>query len=118
MFSLSIFRDILFHVEILGTPNEFFLKLESLLGNTGEMRGHQLENELISLSPSHYETIQELFNKFKVLMIQLKQCAIEKKEYHLIFSIYYKLGPEYSVFVSTFHSSKLTTKNWRMHALE
>ena len=64
--------DLLFHVYSLGTPNEFWLKLESLFGNTDEMRGHELENELISLSLAHYETIQDFFTKFKALVLQLK----------------------------------------------
>ena len=81
------------------------------------MRGHHLENELISLSPAHYEAIEDLFTKFKALVLQLKQCAIENKYDHLILSILSKLGPEYSVYVSTFHSSKLTTRNWKMPAL-
>ena len=82
------------------------------------MRGHHLENELISLSPAHYETIEYFFTRFKALVLQLKQCGIEKKDDHLILSILSKLGPEYYVFVSTLHSSKLTTRNWRMSALE
>ena len=69
---LIISRDILFHVEIISTPNEFFLNIESLFGNTNEMRGHQLENELISLSPTDYETIQDFFTKFRALVLQLK----------------------------------------------
>ena len=55
---LSISREFLLHVEILSTPNEFWLNFESLFGNIDEMRGHQLENELISLSPAHYDTIE------------------------------------------------------------
>ena len=55
---VSITRDLLFHVESISTPNDFCLKLESLNGNTDEMRGHHLENELISLSLAHYETIE------------------------------------------------------------
>ena len=52
MLCLNTSRYLLFHVEIIGTPNEFWLKLESLFGKTDEIRGHQLENELISLSPA------------------------------------------------------------------
>ena len=48
---------------------------------------------------------------FKALVLQLKQCGTEKKEYQLIFSILSKAGPENYVYVSTFHSSKLTTRN-------
>ena len=105
---LNSLRDLLFHVDILKTPNEVWLNIEEFFGNTNEMRGDQLENELISLSPSHFETIQNLFTKFKSLVLQLKQCGIENKEEHLILSILSKLGLEYLVFVSTFHSSKLT----------
>ena len=82
------------------------------------MRGHHLKNELISLSQAHYEKIQDFFTKFKELVLQLKQCSIDNKYDQLILSILSKLGPEYSVFVSTFHSSKLTARNWRMPALE
>ena len=65
-------REIIFHIEILGTPNEFWVKFESLFGKTDEMRGHNLENELISLSPAHYETIENFFTKFKALLLQIK----------------------------------------------
>ena len=80
MLCLIILRDLLFHVDSLSTPNELWLNIETLFKNTNEMRGHQLENELISLSPSHFETIQDLFTKFKSLVIHMKQCGIENKE--------------------------------------
>ena len=82
--------------------------------NIDEMRGQWLKNELISLSLAHFEIVQYFFTKFKSLVLQLKQCGIEKKEEHLILSILSKLGPEYSMFVSTFHSIKLTARNWRI----
>ena len=69
---LNISRDLLFHVDSLSTPNEVWLNIEALFGKTDEMRGHQLENELISLSPAHFETIQYFFTKFKSLVLQLK----------------------------------------------
>ena len=87
MLCLSTLRDILFHVYSICTPNEFWINLESLFGKTDEMRGHQLENKLISLSLAHYETIEYFFTKFKALVLQLKQCGIDKKDDHLILSI-------------------------------
>ena len=72
MLCLNILRDILFHVKMMTTPNEVWLKLESLFGKTDDMRGHQLENESLSLSPSHFEMIQDFFTKFKSLVLQLK----------------------------------------------
>ena len=50
-------------------------------------------------------------------MLQLKQCGIKKKEEQLILSILSNIGTEYFVFVSTFHSSKLTTRNWKIPSL-
>ena len=55
---LNISRDILFHVDSLTTLNEVCLRPESFFGKTGEKRGHQLENDLITLNPNHFETIQ------------------------------------------------------------
>ena len=66
---LSISREILFHIESLTTPNEVWVKLEKLFGKTNELRGQQLENELISLSPAHFDTIQDFFTKFKLLVL-------------------------------------------------
>ena len=69
---LSILRQILFQIDSLTTLNEVQVKLETLFGKTDELCGHQLENELISLSPMQYDTIQELFTKFKLVVLQLK----------------------------------------------
>ena len=57
MLCLSISRDILFHVDNLTTPNEVWLRIKALFGKIDELRGHQLENELITLSPTHFDTI-------------------------------------------------------------
>ena len=69
---LSISRDLLFHLDGFTSPNEVWEKLEELFGKIDEMRGHQLENELISLSPSSFESLQLYFSKFKALVLQLK----------------------------------------------
>ena len=81
-----------------------------IFGKTNEMRGHQIENELISLSPSRFESLQLYFSKFKALVFQLKQRGIEKKEEKLLLAILSKIGTEYSVFFSTFHATKLTAR--------
>ena len=81
------------------------------------MRGHQIENELTSLSPNSFESLQLYFSKFKALVLQLKQCGIEKKDDQLVLAILSKLGPDYSVFVSTFYDTKLTARTWKMPSL-
>ena len=69
---LSISRDLLFHLHGMTSPNEVWEKLVEIFGNIDEMRGHQIENELISLSPSRFESLQLYFSKFKALVLHLK----------------------------------------------
>ena len=78
---------------------------------------HQIENELISLNPSSFESLQLNFTKFKAFVLQLKQCGIEKKEEKLVLTILSKLDPNYSVFIFTFHATKLIARTWKMPKL-
>ena len=63
---LSISRDLLFHLDSLTSPNEVWEKLEYLFGKIDEMRGNQIENELISLSPSSFESLQLSFESLQL----------------------------------------------------
>ena len=54
--SLRISRD-LFHLDGLTSPNEVWENILEIFGKIDEMRGHQIENELISLSPSSFESL-------------------------------------------------------------
>ena len=95
-----ISRDLLFHLEGLRTPGEAWEKLDSLFNKKDELRGHILENELVSLLPSNFETIKQFFTKFKSLVLQCKQCRIQQKDEQNVLYVLSKLGPEYSVFFS------------------
>ena len=96
---LSISRNLLFHLDGLASPYEVWEKLEYIFGNKNQMRGHQIENELISLSPNSFKSLQLYFSKCKALVLQLKQCGIEKNEEKLVLAILLKLGPDYSMFL-------------------
>ena len=76
---LSISRDLLFHLDGLNSPDQVWDKLSEIFGKTDEMRGHQIENELISLSPSNFESLQLYFSKFKALVLQLKSVVLKRK---------------------------------------
>ena len=54
---IHISRDILFHLGGLKTLKETWEKLESLFGNQDELWGNILENDLITLHSSSFETI-------------------------------------------------------------
>jgi hypothetical protein len=104
MICLSISIYLLFHVSRATTPDVVSTTLEGLFSKQDEMRVHQLENELISLSLVHFRNLQELFTKFKSLLVELNICGFMKEEEQLILSILSKLGPEYSIFVSSFQA--------------
>ena len=76
-----------------------------------------MANELFSLSPSSFKSIEGLFTKCNSLVLFLKRCGIEKKEYQLILSILSKLSPKYSIFVSTFHATRISISNWKIPSL-
>ena len=82
--------------------------------NTNEIRGHQLDNELIYLNPSDFSCIQDYLSKYKTLILLCEESKIKKEDKTGICHILSKLGPTYSVFVSTFYSIKesLTTARY------
>ena len=53
----SISRDLRFHLDGLTSPNEVWENIKEIFGKTNEMRGHQIGNDLISLSPSSFESL-------------------------------------------------------------
>jgi hypothetical protein len=85
------------------------------------MRGHMLEVELNTLDPKSFDNIHFLFTKFKYLILSLESCGIDKSKQgdQLILTILAKLGPEYVVSVSTFHSSiYLLGSKWKMPTVD
>ena len=78
-----------------------------------------MENDIIRLSPSDFDTIQDFFTRFKYFLRQLKACGIYKKDDQLILSILSRLGPNYSIFVSTFFATRSTIGSaWNMPSLD
>ena len=67
LLSLSISRDLLFHLDGLKSPNEVWDNLVELFGKTDEMRGHQIENDMISLSPISFKSLQLYFSSLNPL---------------------------------------------------
>jgi hypothetical protein len=91
--------------------------LEGIFGKLDEMRGHMLEVDLNTLDPKSFDNIQDLFTKFKYFLLILGEFGIDKstQEKQLILKILAKIGPEYTVYVSNFHSGRcLFGANWKM----
>ena len=66
---LAISSDLLFHLDGFTTPYQVWTEIESLFGVQDEKRVHLLENELFSLSPSSFDSIEGFFTKFKSLVL-------------------------------------------------
>ena len=76
----SVSKDIWFQIIELKTPKLVWDNLASLFDKHDEMRIHQLENDLITLNPSNFESLNAFFTNFKNLIYLLKQCKVEKDE--------------------------------------
>ena len=114
----SIFPGIFFSTSReLKTRKEIWDKLDTLYGKQDDLRVYQLENELMSLQPSNFETLNDFFTKFKHIVLLLKKYKVEKEDDQLILAILSKIGADYLVFVSTFRVGKLTTPGWKIPSL-
>jgi hypothetical protein len=85
------------------------------------MRGNIMEVEFLTLDPKRFNNIQYFFTKFKDLLSQLKACRVDKskEEKQMVLTILSKLGPEFSMFVSTLHSVRFASgATWKMPSLE
>ena len=117
---MSISTDLRFHISGIDEPDKAWEKLESVFGKHNEIRGHQLENELLSLNPNDFSCIQDYLSKYKTPRLLCAECKIKKKDKQCIHHILSKLGPAYSVFISTFYSMKesLTVASYQEPSLE
>jgi hypothetical protein len=94
--------------------------LEGVFGKKDEMRIHFLKVEINSLDPNKFDNVQYFFTKFKSLLRELKDHAIRnsKQEKQLVLVIIEKIGPKFSVFLSTFKSNRFTIEaTWTMPSL-
>jgi hypothetical protein len=82
--------------------------LEGLFRTQDEMQGHVFEVELNTLDPKSFDNLQDLFTKFKYLILSLESCGIDKfkqVDQHIL-TILANIGPKYVAYVSTFHSGR------------
>jgi hypothetical protein len=72
-----------------------------------------LKVKLLTLDPKIFDNLQDFFTKYKNLLSQLKACGVDKSkdEKQMVLTILSKLGSEFSMFVSTFHSVKFASRS-------
>ena len=76
---MSISTDLRFHISGIDEPDVAWDKLESVFGKHNKIRGHQLENELLSLNPNDFSCIQDYLSKYKLLDSYVKNARLRKK---------------------------------------
>jgi hypothetical protein len=101
---MSISPDLRFHLQSIYKSKEAWEKIESVFGKHNIIRAQQLENQVLTLSPSDFSCIEDYLSKFKTLRTLCEECKIKIEEYRCIDLILSKLGSAYSVFVSTFYA--------------
>ena len=103
---MFISLDLRFHLQDIDSPVEAWAKLNTVFGIKNEIRAHRLENELLTLDPKFFSSIEDFLCKFKTLRLLLERCEVKKKDDALIYAILAKLGYLYFVFMSNFHSNR------------
>ena len=67
LIGMSISTDLWFHLSGIDEPDKAWENLESVFGKHNEIRGHQLENELISLNSSDFYAFKITYLSIKLL---------------------------------------------------
>jgi hypothetical protein len=103
---MSISPDLRFHLQQIDKLDEYWEKIESVFGKKNIIQAQQLENQVLTLSPSDFSYIEEYLYKFKTLRILCEECKTKMDEECCIYLILSNLGSAYSMFVSTFYAMK------------
>jgi hypothetical protein len=98
--------NIRYHLQGIDDPEATWDKIESVFGKINIIRAQQLENQILTLTPSDFSCLGDYLSKFKTLRILCEECKLKMDEEHCIYLILSKLGSAYSVFVSTFYAMK------------
>ena len=61
---------------------------------------------MLTLNPNDFSCIEDFLSNFNTIRLLLEGVKVKKEDSALIYCILTKLGPAYSVFVSTFHSTR------------
>jgi hypothetical protein len=106
LIGMYISHDLRFHLQEIDDPNEAWEKLESMFGKHNIIWAHQLENQILNLSPDYFSCIEDYLSNFKTLRILCEECTLKLEEEHCIYIILSNIGSAYSLFVSTFYAMR------------
>jgi hypothetical protein len=99
---MSISPDLRFHLQKIDKPDEAWENIEYVFSKCNIIRTQQLENQVLTLSPSDFSCIEDYLSKFKTLRILCEECKIKMDEERCIYVILSMVGSAYYVFVLPF----------------
>ena len=103
-----VHEDLIFHIDNCKTVKEAWDKFSNLYVKVDKARGFELDENLMSLDPKDFDTIQDYITKTHELRSMVKDCGITIEDEKLIYNLMRKLPPEYASFASSFNTHKLT----------
>ena len=69
-----VHEDLIFHIDNCKTVKEAWDKFSSLYEKVEKARGFELDENLMSLDPKEFDTIQDYMTKTNELMSMVKDC--------------------------------------------
>jgi hypothetical protein len=90
-----ISHELLFHISSCKTPNEYWTTMEGIFRKHDKMRGYMVKVELLTLDEKIFDNLQDLFTKYKDLLLQLKAFRVDKskEEKQMVVTILSKYRP-------------------------
>ena len=111
-----VHEDLIFHIDNCKIVKEAWDKFSSLYAKVDKARGFELDENIMSLDPKEFETIQDYITKAHELSSMVKDCGITIEDEKLIYNLMRKLLLEYASFVLSFKTHKLTLgSSYTMH---
>ena len=104
LIGMSISPDLRYHLQGVDDPEAAWDKIESVFGKHNIIWAQQLENQVLTLSPSDFSCIEDYLSNFKTLRTLCEDWKIKIDKDRCIYIILSKLGSSYYVFVSTFYA--------------
>jgi hypothetical protein len=80
LIGMSISPDLRYHLQGIDDPKAAWDKIESVFGKLNIIRAQQLENQILTLSPSDFSCLGEYLFKFKTLRTLCEECKIKMDE--------------------------------------
>ena len=69
LIGMSISPELRFHLDGEDSPVKHWEKLNKIFGTENEIHAFQLENEVLTLDPSNFPSIEDYLSKFKTLKL-------------------------------------------------